>query len=69
VSEGRGCRPVSREHGIYVRANACWTPHAMMEAITRELGLAPTRRTAAMLDLVVERMVQEERSLGLLPKI
>jgi len=54
---------VSRERGIYVRANACWTPHAMMEAITRELGLAPKRRTAVMLDLIVERMVEEDRSL------
>lgn len=54
---------VIRENGVFVRANAVWTPQAMLGAITNELGATPMAKNAAMIAHITERLAMTGRPL------
>ncbi len=46
---------VNQCNGVYIRALSTWTPCAMLQAILRELDVAPTKmRAAAMVNQIVD---------------
>lgn len=54
---------VNRRNGVYVRANAVWTPSAMFAAILRELGRHAHGSCATMLGDIVEALSLSGRPL------
>lgn len=55
---------VTRVRGVYVRANATWTPTAMLGAIMKELGATPLRHgSAAMVAHITEQVAATRRPL------
>ncbi|WP_019500863.1 AAA family ATPase [Pseudanabaena sp. PCC 6802] len=54
---------LNQHRGIYVRANAVWTPSAMLSKILIELGGEPRHSVAKNLDAVVARMASTGKSL------
>lgn len=54
---------VNQVDGVFVRANATWTPVAMLGAIMTELGAAPLGRCAPMLNFIVEKLSLSGRPL------
>lgn len=55
---------VNQVNGVCVRANATWTPNAMLGQIMKELGAAPTHSGGAtMVDFIVEKLALENRPL------
>jgi hypothetical protein len=54
---------VNRARGVYLRAAACWTPHALLGALMVELGAAPLARSAAMLAYTAQELASSQRPL------
>lgn len=55
---------VNQTSGVYVRANATWTPTAMLSAIMKELGFDPVNnRASVMVEHIVERLALDARPL------
>lgn len=54
---------VVRENGVFVRANAVWTPNAMLGAITNELDGVPTGQNSKMIGYITERLALSGRAL------
>lgn len=55
---------VNQVNGVYVRANATWTPSAMLGVIMQELGAEPLHNSsAAMVQHIVRVLAQESRLL------
>lgn len=55
---------VNQVEGVYVRAQATWTPSAMLGALMQELGAAPIHRgSAAMVTFIVTKLVERGRPL------
>lgn len=54
---------VNQANGVFVRANATWTPNSMLAAIMKELGAAPMNRTADMLNHITQRLIETGRPL------
>lgn len=54
---------INRCNGIFVRANAVWTPSTMLGTICQELGALPQNKSAAMLSHIIERMALDNRPL------
>lgn len=50
-------------HAVHLRANALWTPSALLRALMRELSAEPSSRLQDMLSFAVERLGQEKRPL------
>lgn len=54
---------VNKTKGVYARANATWTPSAMLCHLMGELGALPMQRASAMLDFIHKALVQQHRPL------
>lgn len=54
---------LNQRKGIYVRANATWTPSAMLGAILRELSASARGSCSAMLDMTVAELIKQGRPL------
>lgn len=55
---------VNRTNGVYVRANATWTPNAMLGAVMTELGSSPLHNGgAAMVNHIVQQLALSSRPL------
>lgn len=54
---------INRVDGIYVRANAFWTPTSMMTALLEEMQSKPLRSCAKMLEKVIELVEANRRPL------
>ena len=54
---------VNQVDGVFVRANATWTPVVMLQAIMTELGAAPLGRCAPMLSFIVDKLSLSGRPL------
>lgn len=54
---------INRIDGVFVRANATWTPRAMLGKIMTELGAAPLGRCDPMLDFIIEKLSLSGRPL------
>jgi DNA transposition AAA+ family ATPase len=54
---------INRTNGVYVRANAVWTPSSMLGAITNELGGEPMAKNAQMIAFITERLALTGRPL------
>lgn len=54
---------VVKTQGVFVRANAVWTPQAMLSAIISELGATPMAKNAAMIAYITERLAMSGRPL------
>lgn len=54
---------VNQVDGVFVRANAIWTPRAMLGKIMTELGAAPLGRCDPMLDFIIEKLTLSGRPL------
>lgn len=54
---------INQVNGVFVRANATWTPSAMLGSIMHELGALPLHRTSAMLDFIATRLNETRRPL------
>ena len=53
---------ITRTHGVYLRAMACWSPAAMLAAMQRELDLPPVRGgNAAAVEAIVGRLAETGR--------
>ncbi len=50
-------------NGVYVRANAFWTPTSMMTALLEEMQMTPLRSCAKMLEKVIELVETHRRPL------
>lgn len=58
------CWQMNQCNAIYVRANATWTPSAMLGKVMGELGAEPLfRGGAAMVDFIAQHMAQDGRPL------
>jgi len=53
----------TRQHGVYVRAMATSTPTSLLDAITRELNIAPRARIAQTVDAIVGKLAETGRPL------
>lgn len=53
----------NKVNAVYVRANATWTPGAMLAAIMREIDAEPVARCAAMMEAIVQRLALDGRPL------
>lgn len=54
---------VNQANGVFVRANATWTPNSMLAAIMRELGADPMNKTADMLLHITQILIESQRPL------
>ncbi|MFG6462274.1 AAA family ATPase [Roseateles sp. DXS20W] len=54
---------VNRTRGVYVRATASWTLNAMLGRVMAELGANPMGRNAAMVDYIVQQLIEHQRPL------
>ncbi len=55
---------VNQVRGIYVRANATWTPSTMLGALMREIGAEPLRnRNSVMVDYIIGKLTLDNRPL------
>lgn len=50
-------------HGVYVRANACWTVTAMLSEISHELGLPRQRLKHPMINAITYALLEEPRPI------
>jgi hypothetical protein len=49
--------------GVFLRANATWTVTSMLGALSVELGLAPLKRKAPMVDAAISRLSETPRPI------
>lgn len=54
---------INKVGGVYARANATWTPSAMLGYLMGELGAVPVQRASAMLDFVQKNLAATRRPL------
>lgn len=54
---------INRNNGVYVRANAVWTPSAMLSTIVNELGGVSMGKNAQMVSFIVEQLAISGRPL------
>ncbi len=54
---------VNQANGVFVRANATWTPNSMLAAIMQELGADPMNRTSQMLNHISQQLIESQRPL------
>lgn len=54
---------VVQHDGIFIRANATWTPSSMLECLCLELGGSGFGKCSKMVDFIIERMAEGNRPL------
>ncbi len=54
---------INQCNGVFVRANAAWTPNGMLAMILAELGAVPPHRNLQALNLIIERLAMAQRPL------
>lgn len=54
---------VDQLNGVFLRATILWTPHKLLQALSKELNLPRQTSSAEMLDSVIQELTAEQRPL------